>query len=110
MGRALFARAVRASGPRRRRVVRVVTRHSRLSCMLFRVPYALLHVVRTLPACRFTCRSRVLHVLFARLSRVFVEHTVFVYRTSFVRDIKLFVYNHSVWLINYLFNHLLLYK
>jgi hypothetical protein len=58
MGRALFARAVRTSGPRRRRAVRVVVElfvSSRVirvcRACYFRVPRALPHVVRTLPAC-----------------------------------------------------------
>ena len=63
MGRALFARAVRASGPRRRRVVRVVTRHSRLSCMLF-------SRAARLAARRSHAASMPIHVLFACVARV----------------------------------------
>jgi hypothetical protein len=63
VGRALFTRAVRTSGPRRRRAVRVVTRHSCLSRMLFS------HVAR-LAAHRSHAASMLIHVSFACVARV----------------------------------------
>ena len=105
-----FARVIALST----RVARVVPRVVRA---LFRL---LLRVIRMMSARWFASRSRVSRVLFERRHTSFVcrarrscvsralPRVVRAYRTLSARYIKLFAYNHSCQLINYLFNRPLL--